>query len=127
MEIFMTVHDALLDFLMRGWLDASLLQIVLYTLVMTHITIASVTIFLHRAQAHLALELVQGTYARYPTTGTPRTAASALGLRLGVPDQVRPVQGSRVPPVAPAGHQPWHGDPAWLRLEPAASSTRQGA
>ena len=32
-------------------------QIVLYTLVTTHITIAAVTIFLHRAQAHRALDL----------------------------------------------------------------------
>ena len=32
-------------------------QIVLFTLVATHITIAAVTIFLHRAQAHRALEL----------------------------------------------------------------------
>jgi fatty-acid desaturase len=32
-------------------------QVVLFTLVTTHITIAAVTIFLHRAQAHRALEL----------------------------------------------------------------------
>ena len=32
-------------------------QIVLYTLATTHITIAAVTIFLHRAQAHRALDL----------------------------------------------------------------------
>ncbi|MBN4688637.1 fatty acid desaturase, partial [Escherichia coli] len=32
-------------------------QIVLYTLALTHITIASVTIFLHRSQAHRALDL----------------------------------------------------------------------
>ena len=35
----------------RGW------QVLLFTLVVTHITIAAVTIFLHRAQAHRALEL----------------------------------------------------------------------
>jgi len=37
--------------------EATWWQIVLFTLVTTHITIAAVTIFLHRAQAHRALEL----------------------------------------------------------------------
>jgi fatty-acid desaturase len=32
-------------------------QVLLFTLVVTHITIAAVTIFLHRAQAHRALDL----------------------------------------------------------------------
>ena len=32
-------------------------QIVIYTLVLTHITIASVTIYLHRYSAHRALDL----------------------------------------------------------------------
>jgi stearoyl-CoA desaturase (delta-9 desaturase) len=40
-----------------GLLDASVWQAVLATLILTHITIAGVTIFLHRAQAHRALEL----------------------------------------------------------------------
>jgi len=40
-----------------GVLDLSLWQVVLVTLVMTHITIAAVTIFLHRSQAHRALDL----------------------------------------------------------------------
>ena len=40
-----------------GILDVSLWQAVLFTLVLTHITIAGVTIYLHRAQAHRALEL----------------------------------------------------------------------
>ena len=48
---------ALVDGLAHGILDASWWQIVVFTLVMTHITIASVTIFLHRAQAHRALDL----------------------------------------------------------------------
>ena len=39
------------------WSTASWWQIVLVTLVMTHFTILGVTIFLHRAQAHRALEL----------------------------------------------------------------------
>jgi stearoyl-CoA desaturase (delta-9 desaturase) len=41
----------------RGLLQASWWQVVVVTLVLTHITIAAVTIFLHRAQAHRALEL----------------------------------------------------------------------
>lgn len=40
-----------------GLLDWSWWQIVVFTLVLTHITIAAVTIFLHRYQAHRALEL----------------------------------------------------------------------
>jgi stearoyl-CoA desaturase (delta-9 desaturase) len=40
-----------------GVLDVSLWQAVLITLALTHITIAAVTIFLHRAQAHRALDL----------------------------------------------------------------------
>ena len=39
------------------WAEATWWQVVLYTLVTTHITIASVTIFLHRAQAHRAMDL----------------------------------------------------------------------
>ena len=50
-------HDALLQWAIRGLADASWWQIVAYTLLLTHITIASVTIFLHRAQAHRSLEL----------------------------------------------------------------------
>lgn len=51
------MHDFMLNLLITGQLKASWWQIVLYTLVMTHITIAAVTIFLHRAQAHRALTL----------------------------------------------------------------------
>ncbi len=40
-----------------GLLQASGWQILAFTLLVTHITIAAVTIFLHRAQAHRALEL----------------------------------------------------------------------
>ncbi|OON60919.1 acyl-CoA desaturase [Massilia sp. KIM] len=46
-----------LSFLDTGLLDLTAWQIVLYTLVVTHITIASVTIYLHRHQAHRALDL----------------------------------------------------------------------
>jgi len=54
-------HDAVVDWLVdglaTGLLDAAWWQIVLFTLATTHVTIAAVTIFLHRAQAHRALEL----------------------------------------------------------------------
>jgi stearoyl-CoA desaturase (Delta-9 desaturase) len=54
---FPMLFSALLDWAGHGVLHASIWQVVAFTLVVTHITIASVTIFLHRAQAHRALEL----------------------------------------------------------------------
>jgi len=48
---------ALVSWLSDGLLHASAWQIVLFTLVATHITIAGVTIYLHRCQAHRALDL----------------------------------------------------------------------
>jgi stearoyl-CoA desaturase (Delta-9 desaturase) len=51
------VLNAAIDWLTNGLWNLSWWQIVLYTLVTTHITIASVTIFLHRAQAHRAMDL----------------------------------------------------------------------
>lgn len=49
--------DAFLTFLDQGLLDFNGWQILAYTLVATHITIAAVTIYLHRCQAHRALTL----------------------------------------------------------------------
>ena len=49
--------NLLLNWLANGYLDWSWWQITLFTLVATHITIAAVTIFLHRCQAHRALDL----------------------------------------------------------------------
>jgi stearoyl-CoA desaturase (delta-9 desaturase) len=46
-----------LEFLGGGVLNLSWWQLVLATLLLTHITIAAVTIFLHRSQAHRALDL----------------------------------------------------------------------
>jgi stearoyl-CoA desaturase (delta-9 desaturase) len=43
--------------MLYGYLDLSWWGYVVYTLICTHITIAAVTIFLHRNQAHRALEL----------------------------------------------------------------------
>ena len=53
----MIVFDAAIDWLANGLVAASWWQIVLYALVTTHITIASVTIYLHRHQAHRAMDL----------------------------------------------------------------------
>ena len=53
----MIFFDAALDWLAHGFLAASWWQIVIYALVTTHITIASVTIYLHRHQAHRAMDL----------------------------------------------------------------------
>jgi stearoyl-CoA desaturase (delta-9 desaturase) len=49
--------DISLNWLSNGLLNWTWWQILVFTLVVTHITIASVTIFLHRCQAHRALEL----------------------------------------------------------------------
>ncbi len=53
----MIFFDAAIDWLAHGLVAASWWQIVLFTLVTTHITIASVTIYLHRHQAHRAMDL----------------------------------------------------------------------
>jgi stearoyl-CoA desaturase (delta-9 desaturase) len=57
MEILTTVWDSLVDLLANGLVHATWWQVLLFTLVTTHITIAAVTIFLHRSQAHRALDL----------------------------------------------------------------------
>ncbi len=57
MNFFNDAWHAVLSFLSTGLLDFSAWEVVLYTLVVTHITIASVTIYLHRHQAHRALDL----------------------------------------------------------------------
>lgn len=46
-----------MNLIAHGVLDLSFWELVLATLVLTHITIVAVTIFLHRSQAHRALEL----------------------------------------------------------------------
>jgi stearoyl-CoA desaturase (Delta-9 desaturase) len=51
------VFDAIVQWLAHGLWDLAWWQIVLYALVTTHITIASVTIYLHRHQAHRAMDL----------------------------------------------------------------------
>jgi stearoyl-CoA desaturase (delta-9 desaturase) len=50
-------HDALVAWLAHGVLGTSWWQTLLIALGFTHVTIAAVTIYLHRSQAHRALEL----------------------------------------------------------------------
>jgi stearoyl-CoA desaturase (delta-9 desaturase) len=56
-ELLATLHDSLVGWLVHGLSGFSGWQIVAYTLVTTHITIAAVTIFLHRSQAHRSVRL----------------------------------------------------------------------
>jgi stearoyl-CoA desaturase (Delta-9 desaturase) len=51
------ILNALVDWLANGLSGMAWWQIVLYTLLTTHITICSVTIYLHRHQAHRAMDL----------------------------------------------------------------------
>ncbi len=57
MESLWLAHDALVQWLSHGLTEASWWQVLAYTLITTHITIVSVTLFLHRSQAHRALDL----------------------------------------------------------------------
>ncbi len=58
MDMLSTLWFGLVDWLAHGlWMRDSWWQIVVFTLVVTHLTICGVTIFLHRAQAHRALDL----------------------------------------------------------------------
>jgi len=53
----LSVFSAALDWLAHGLLQLQWWQMILVTLVLTHITMISVTVFLHRHQAHRALDL----------------------------------------------------------------------
>jgi stearoyl-CoA desaturase (delta-9 desaturase) len=57
MDVLNSVFAALVDWLAHGFSSFTGWEIFAYTLITTHITIAAVTIFLHRAQAHRALDL----------------------------------------------------------------------
>ena len=54
---FSNILHSVLEFMTTGLVGLSPWEVVIYTLVVTHITIAGVTIYLHRHQAHRALEL----------------------------------------------------------------------
>ncbi len=57
MDSLWMAHDALVSWLAHGLLQTTWWQTLLLALVFTHVTIAAVTIYLHRSQAHRALEL----------------------------------------------------------------------
>ena len=57
MQLLTSALDSQLEWLAHGFSGFGAWQIVAYALITTHITIASVTIFLHRSQAHRALHL----------------------------------------------------------------------
>ena len=48
---------SILDWLQHGLSNFSVIQLVIFTLVVTHITIVAVTVYLHRHSAHRALDL----------------------------------------------------------------------
>ncbi|GEQ74184.1 aminotransferase [Comamonas testosteroni] len=52
-----SIWNSVVDWMANGLWDLSWWQLLLYTLVTTHFTIAGVTIYLHRSQAHRALDL----------------------------------------------------------------------
>jgi stearoyl-CoA desaturase (Delta-9 desaturase) len=52
-----TIWSVLVDWLAHGLLRASPWQVLVTTLVMTHITIVAITVFLHRSQAHRSVDL----------------------------------------------------------------------
>ena len=56
-ESLWIVRDAALQWLAHGAWSLSWWQVILFTLLLTHITMISVTIYLHRHQAHRALDL----------------------------------------------------------------------
>ena len=49
--------SSVISWIASGLWDLSWIGLLVFTLAVTHITIASVTIFLHRCQAHRALDL----------------------------------------------------------------------
>ena len=57
MDSLISIRDGLVNGLAYGLLDLAWWQVMLVTLVMTHITICGVTIYLHRAQAHRSVDL----------------------------------------------------------------------
>ena len=57
MDLLNSVFAALVDWLAHGFSSFNGWEVLAFTLVATHVTIAAVTIFLHRSQAHRALDL----------------------------------------------------------------------
>jgi stearoyl-CoA desaturase (Delta-9 desaturase) len=57
MNELLVARDAALQWLSHGATDAPWWQIVLFAVVVTHVTIIAVTVYLHRAQSHRALDV----------------------------------------------------------------------
>ncbi len=57
LDTLVFARDALVSFLARGLWQLPWWGVLCYVLLMTHVTIVSVTIYLHRSQAHSALKL----------------------------------------------------------------------
>ncbi len=75
--------SSVVDWLTNGMSGMSWWQVVLYTLVTTHITIASVTIYLHRHQAHRAMDLhpvVAHLFRFWLWVGTGMNTAEWVGV-----------------------------------------------
>ncbi len=51
------MFESFLEFIAAGWLQLEIWQLLVVTLVMLQITIASVTLYLHRSQAHRGVDL----------------------------------------------------------------------
>ena len=77
------VISAALNWLSNGLLEFSWWEIVLYVLITTHITIASVTIFLHRSQAHRSVDPHPGAahfFRFWLPTGTGMVTKDRLAI-----------------------------------------------
>ena len=105
MNEVMTLWDALIDWAANGLVQTTWWQIVVVSLVLTHITIAAVTIFLHRAQAHRALELhpIPAHFFRFWLWLTTRHGDKGVGRHppqapCEVRDEGRPAQPRRARP-----------------------------
>ena len=81
------VPTAVLDVLAHGLLGLAWWQVLLIGLVLTHITIVSVTLYLHRHSAHRALDLHPAVrhffrFWLWLTTGMTTKAWTAIHLSL---------------------------------------------
>ena len=78
-----SIAQALIQWFGHGMMEAAWWQIVLYTLATTHITICAVTIYLHRAMSHRALDLhpiVSHFFRGWLWIGTGMKTADFVGV-----------------------------------------------
>ena len=106
MDVLTSVTNALVEWLGHGFSGFSAWEIVAYTLVTTHITIAAVTIFLHRAQAHRALDLHAIPAHFLPLLALARLGHGDQGMGRHPPQAPRPLRDrGRSAQPADARHQ----------------------